>query len=155
MNVRTESLSAGAIAAASERGGPDPFVADVARLLLTFFSIVVIDLVVVSLMTQRLRCGSRSGWTRSGAPAPTRGSPDVRSPMSPDLHDARHLPPDRSRLRRAAGARGALRLWAREPRRLLPACSAWKARSCLSTTSTTGVAGALTAVRLGRSPGCA
>lgn len=55
MNVRTESLSAGAIAAASERGGSDPFVADVARLLLTFFSIVVIDVVVVSLMTQRLR----------------------------------------------------------------------------------------------------
>ena len=54
MNVRTEPLTAGAAAAVSERVA-DPFVADITRLLLTFFSVVVIDLVVVSLMTHRLR----------------------------------------------------------------------------------------------------
>ena len=54
MNVRTEPLTAGSAAAVSERVA-DPFVADITRLLLTFFSVVVIDLVVVSLMTHRLR----------------------------------------------------------------------------------------------------
>lgn len=33
----------------------DPFVADIARLLMTFFIVVAIDVVVVSLLTQRLR----------------------------------------------------------------------------------------------------
>jgi len=41
--------------AASEGVEADPFVADITRLLLTFFSVVVIDVVVVSLMTHRLR----------------------------------------------------------------------------------------------------
>jgi hypothetical protein len=54
MNVRTEPLTAGSAAAVSERVA-DPFVADITRLLLTFFSVVVIDLLVVSLMTHRLR----------------------------------------------------------------------------------------------------
>ena len=41
--------------AASESFEADPFVADITRLLLTFFSVIVIDVVVVSLMTHRLR----------------------------------------------------------------------------------------------------
>ena len=45
----------GADAAASESVESDPFVADSTRLLFTFFSVVVIDVVVVSLMTHRLR----------------------------------------------------------------------------------------------------
>src|SRR5262245_12148666 len=41
--------------AEAERIEADPFVADITRLLLTFLSVVTIDVVVVSLMTQRLR----------------------------------------------------------------------------------------------------
>jgi hypothetical protein len=52
---RTEPLTAGAAASASERLKADPFVPDITRLLLTFLSVVVIDVVVVSLVTQRLR----------------------------------------------------------------------------------------------------
>jgi hypothetical protein len=54
-NFHTKPLTAGAGVAASESVEADPFVADSTRLLFTFFSVVVIDVVVVSLMTQRLR----------------------------------------------------------------------------------------------------
>jgi hypothetical protein len=54
MNVRAEPVTAGAAAAVSERAA-DPFVVDITRLLLTFFSVVIIDVVVVSLITHRLR----------------------------------------------------------------------------------------------------
>lgn len=40
---------------AKERVDVDPFVADIARMVLTFFVVVAIDLVFVSLFTQRLR----------------------------------------------------------------------------------------------------
>src|SRR4030095_14465096 len=52
---RTDLLTTDAAAAASERVEADPFVADIMRLLLTFFSVVIIDVVVVSLITHRLR----------------------------------------------------------------------------------------------------
>jgi hypothetical protein len=51
----TEPLTGGAAAAGSERVEADPFVADIMRLLLTFFSVVIIDILVVSFITQRLR----------------------------------------------------------------------------------------------------
>lgn len=54
MNVRTEPLTAGA-EATKPIAAADPFVADIARMLLTFFSVVIIDVVVVSLLTHRLR----------------------------------------------------------------------------------------------------
>lgn len=54
MNLPTDPLTAGA-ATASERAEADPFVADIMRMLLTFLSVVFIDIVVVSLMTHRLR----------------------------------------------------------------------------------------------------
>jgi hypothetical protein len=54
-NFNAKPLTADADAAASEGVEVDPFVADTARLLLTFFSVVVVDLVVVSSMTHRLR----------------------------------------------------------------------------------------------------
>jgi hypothetical protein len=40
---------------AKEKVDTDPFVADITRMLLTFFSVVAIDLVFVSLITHRLR----------------------------------------------------------------------------------------------------
>jgi len=43
------------LAATKTRNETDPFVADMTRLLLTFFSVVIIDAVVLSLLTQRLR----------------------------------------------------------------------------------------------------
>jgi hypothetical protein len=43
------------LAATKTRGETDPFVADMTRLLLTFFSVVIIDVVVLSLLTHRLR----------------------------------------------------------------------------------------------------
>jgi hypothetical protein len=43
------------LAATKTRGETDPFVADITRLLLTFLSVVIIDAVVLSLLTQRLR----------------------------------------------------------------------------------------------------
>ena len=52
LNLRTRPPTA---AAQSERVEADPFVADITRLLLTFFSVVVIDVAVVSLITHRLR----------------------------------------------------------------------------------------------------
>jgi len=54
-NFHTKPLTAGADVAASESGEADPFVVDSARLLFTFFSVVVIDVMVISLMTHRLR----------------------------------------------------------------------------------------------------
>jgi hypothetical protein len=42
-------------AEAKERVDADPFVADITRMLLTFFAVVAIDLVLASLITQRLR----------------------------------------------------------------------------------------------------
>jgi len=51
----TKPLTASADAAASESVETDPFVADTARLLVTFFSVVVVDVVVISLMTHQLR----------------------------------------------------------------------------------------------------
>jgi hypothetical protein len=54
MNLRTEPVTAVAAASASETVA-DPFVADITRMLLTFFSVVIIDVVVVSLVTHRLR----------------------------------------------------------------------------------------------------
>ena len=54
-NFPIKPFIAGWDAAASENVGPDPFVADTVRLLFTFFSVVIIDVLVVSLMTQRLR----------------------------------------------------------------------------------------------------
>ncbi len=55
MNPLTKPLTVSESAASSERIEADPFVADVTRMLLTFFSVVVIDVVVVSLMTHRFR----------------------------------------------------------------------------------------------------
>jgi hypothetical protein len=52
MNLHPKPLTA---AAQSKRVEVDPFVVDITRLLLTFFSVVVIDVVVVSLVTHRLR----------------------------------------------------------------------------------------------------
>lgn len=54
-NFNAKPLSTGAGATARESVEADPFVADSTRLLFTFFSVVVIDVVVVSLMTHRLR----------------------------------------------------------------------------------------------------
>jgi len=54
-NFHTKPLTAGADVAASESSEADPFVVDSARLLFTFFSVVVIDVMVISLMTHRLR----------------------------------------------------------------------------------------------------
>lgn len=53
-NFTAKPLTTGAEAAASETE-TDPFVADSTRLLFTFFAVVVIDVVVFSLITQRLR----------------------------------------------------------------------------------------------------
>src|SRR5262249_33572509 len=50
-----DPLTASASAAAGERVEADPFVADIARLLMTFFIVVAIDLVIVSSLTHRLR----------------------------------------------------------------------------------------------------
>ncbi len=55
MNLHTKPLRAMVAAAPRESVEVDPFVADITRLLLTFFSVVVIDVVVVSLITHRLR----------------------------------------------------------------------------------------------------
>ncbi|MGE5819281.1 MAG: hypothetical protein ACM37Z_14760 [Deltaproteobacteria bacterium] len=55
MNIRIEPLAAPTSATANRRVAADPFVADITRMLLTFFSVVAIDVVVVSLMTHRLR----------------------------------------------------------------------------------------------------
>jgi hypothetical protein len=55
MNLRSDPVMAGAAAVARTRSEADPFVADVTRLLLTFFSVVIIDIVVLSVITQRLR----------------------------------------------------------------------------------------------------
>jgi hypothetical protein len=52
-NFHTKPLTAGGRVEASE--SVDPFVVDSARLLFTFFSVVVIDVVVISLMTHQLR----------------------------------------------------------------------------------------------------
>ena len=52
MNLRINTPTAAAL---NERVEADPFVADIARMLLTFFSVVLIDVVVVSLITRRLR----------------------------------------------------------------------------------------------------
>jgi hypothetical protein len=54
-NFNAKPLTTGAGATARESVEADPFVADSTRLLFTFFSVVVIDVVVVSLMTHRLR----------------------------------------------------------------------------------------------------
>ena len=54
-NFHTKPLTPAADLAASEGVEADPFVADITRLLFTFFSVVVVDVVVVSLMTHRLR----------------------------------------------------------------------------------------------------
>jgi hypothetical protein len=51
----TEPPTAGAAASARETVKADPFVPDITRLLLTFLSVIVIDVVVVSLVTHRLR----------------------------------------------------------------------------------------------------
>jgi hypothetical protein len=55
MNLRTKPLTLSESPAASESVEADPFVAGITRLLLTFFSVVLIDMVVVSLLTHRLR----------------------------------------------------------------------------------------------------
>ena len=55
MNIRIEPLAVPTSATANRRVAADPFVADITRMLLTFFSVVAIDVVVVSLMTHRLR----------------------------------------------------------------------------------------------------
>jgi hypothetical protein len=55
MDLRTEPLATGAAATPSEKVEADPFVADIIHLLLTFFSVVIIDVVIVSLITHRLR----------------------------------------------------------------------------------------------------
>ena len=52
---RTEPPTAGVASSASEIVKADPFVPDITRLLLTFLSVVVIDVLVVSLVTHRLR----------------------------------------------------------------------------------------------------
>jgi hypothetical protein len=52
---RAAPPTAGAAASASETVKADPFVLDITRLLLTFLSVVIIDVVVVSLATHRLR----------------------------------------------------------------------------------------------------
>src|SRR5262245_15812158 len=54
-NFYSKPLAAEAEVAENSSVEADPFVADITRLLLTFFSVVIIDLVVVSLMTHRLR----------------------------------------------------------------------------------------------------
>jgi hypothetical protein len=54
-NFHTKPLTAGANVAASESVEADPFVVDSTRLLFTFLFVVVIDVVVISLMTHRLR----------------------------------------------------------------------------------------------------
>jgi hypothetical protein len=55
MNMRTEPSAVPTVATTNERAAADPFVADITRMLLTFFSVIAIDVVVVSLMTHRLR----------------------------------------------------------------------------------------------------
>jgi hypothetical protein len=55
MNIRIEPPAAPTAATANKRVAADPFVADITRMLLTFFSVIAIDVVVVSLMTHRLR----------------------------------------------------------------------------------------------------
>jgi hypothetical protein len=52
---RTAPPTTGAAASAKEAVKADPFVLDITRLLLTFLSVVIIDVVVVSLVTHRLR----------------------------------------------------------------------------------------------------
>ncbi|HEY1374777.1 MAG TPA: hypothetical protein VGH50_20055 [Candidatus Binatia bacterium] len=52
---RADPLTASASAAADERVETDPFVADIARLLMTFLIVVAIDVVIVSLLTRQLR----------------------------------------------------------------------------------------------------
>ena len=54
-NFNAKPLTTDTYVAASENTELDPFVADTTRLLLTFFSVVVIDIVVISLMTHQLR----------------------------------------------------------------------------------------------------
>ena len=54
-NFHTKPTTAGADVAVSEGVEADPFVADITRLLFTFFSVVAIDVLVVSLITHRLR----------------------------------------------------------------------------------------------------
>jgi hypothetical protein len=54
MDLRNQPLRLNA-SAAGERVAADPFVAGITRLLLTFLSVVLIDLVIVSLITHRLR----------------------------------------------------------------------------------------------------
>lgn len=54
-NLHTRLFTTATNVAASNSVKADPFVVDITRLLLTFFSVVAIDLVVVSLMTHRLR----------------------------------------------------------------------------------------------------
>jgi hypothetical protein len=54
-NFHTKPTTQAADVAVSESIEADPFVADITRLLFTFFSVVAIDVLVVSLMTHRLR----------------------------------------------------------------------------------------------------
>src|ERR1051326_6989381 len=54
MHPRDPSI-ASASTAAGERVEADPFVADVARLLMTFLIVVAVDVAIVSLLTHRLR----------------------------------------------------------------------------------------------------
>ncbi len=54
-NFHTKPTTPGADVAVSESIEADPFVADITRLLFTFFSVVAIDVLVVSLITHRLR----------------------------------------------------------------------------------------------------
>jgi hypothetical protein len=53
--TQRDRLIASASAAADERAETDPFVADIAHLLMTFLIVVAIDVVIVSLLTHRLR----------------------------------------------------------------------------------------------------
>jgi hypothetical protein len=54
-NFNAERVTGGADALPRERVEADPFVAGIARLLLTFFSVVILDLTIISLMAHRLR----------------------------------------------------------------------------------------------------
>ncbi len=53
--LTSKLLRSSADPVATQKAEPDPFVLDLARLLLTFFAVVIFDLIVVSLMTHRLR----------------------------------------------------------------------------------------------------
>ena len=54
-NINAKPVTVGADAVPREIAEADPFVVDIARLLLTFFSVVILDVVAISLMTHRLR----------------------------------------------------------------------------------------------------